>query len=78
MGLLGLVQLRAMDRAEFNEAVVEYLRENGYEEAAEFTRKNASNSRALGPTEVAEEDGLPLEEDSVPAVAEQVVEDVRP
>lgn len=61
-----------MQPQNFNEAVIASLKSQNKPKVAKFARMNANDSRALGPAEVAKEEGLPLIMDSVEEVAEAV------
>lgn len=59
----------AMEPAEFDESVAEHLEELDRPEVAEMARDHSTNSRALGPSDVAREEHLVLVDSSIDYVA---------
>lgn len=61
-----------LERDDFDRRVAELLDQRGRSEVASWTLDNASNSRALGPSDVAREESLERTEANVEAVADAV------
>lgn len=59
-----------LSREAFDDEVIEHLDANGRPRVARMARDFASNSRAMGPSDVAQEENLARTEENVPEVAE--------